>query len=129
MNFPDDLKYTNNDEWVRVAGDIGVIGISDFAQDQLSDIVYVEINPSIGESIQKGEIFGTVESVKAASDIYMPVSGKVVEINDALLDAPETINTDPYEEGWLIKIELSDPAELDGMMDMAAYKADTEGRA
>ena len=129
MNFPDDLKYTNNDEWVRVTGGIGVIGISDFAQDQLSDIVYVEINPSIGESIQKGEIFGTVESVKAASDIYMPVSGKVVEINDALLDAPETINTDPYEEGWLIKIELSDPAELDGLMDMAAYKADTEGRA
>ena len=128
MKFPEDLKYTKNDEWVRVQGGTGAIGISDFAQDQLSDIVYLEIRPSVGDSVKQGEVIGTVESVKASSDVYSPVSGKVLETNDALLEKPELINSDPYGEAWLVKLELSGPAELDGLLTASAYEADTKER-
>jgi glycine cleavage system H protein len=117
MNFPTDLKYTKNDEWIRVEGDVGTVGITDYAQDQLSDIVFVEYLVDIGESLDKGETFSTVESVKAAADVYMPVSGEIVEINEDLPDAPETVNGDPYDQAWMVKIKLSDPSELDGLMD------------
>ena len=122
MNFPSDLKYTENDEWVRVDGSTGVVGISDYAQDQLSDVVYVEYSLSEGDEAGKGDAFATVESVKAAADVYLPVSGKVLEVNAALEDTPEAINSDPYGNAWLAKIELSDASELDGLMDAAAYE-------
>ena len=122
MNVPSDLKYTENDEWIRVEGNVGAVGITDFAQDQLSDIVYVEIVVSEGDEISKGESCATLESVKAAADVYSPVSGKVVAINEALPDAPETVNSDAFGEAWMVKIELSNPGELDNMMDAAAYE-------
>jgi glycine cleavage system H protein len=122
MNIPKDLKYTENDEWIKVEGDTGVIGITDFAQDQLSDIVYVEVIVSDNEEVSQGDSCATVESVKAAADVYMPVSGKVVEINEALADTPELINSDPYGEAWMVKIELSDTSELDSLLDAAAYE-------
>jgi glycine cleavage system H protein len=122
MNVPSDLKYTQNDEWIKVEGNTGTVGITDFAQDQLSDIVFVEVLPSIGDTLQKGETTATVESVKAAAEVYIPASGKVVAINEALPDNPEKINSDPYGAAWMIKIELTDPAELDGLMDAEAYQ-------
>lgn len=124
---PTELKYTKNDEWLRIEGTTGTIGISDYAQDQLNDIVFVEL-PEVGATFQKGQSFGVVESVKAASDIYTPVSGKVIEVNTALEDEPEIINTDPYGKGWIIKIELSNPAEADDMLDAAAYAAYCDSR-
>ena len=126
-NIPDGLLYTKEDEWVLVEGDVGTIGITDFAQDALSDIVYVEL-PDIGDSIGAGETFGVVESVKAASDLYSPLSGEVSGANENILDVPETLNSDPYVEGWMVKIKLSDPAELNELMDAAAYKAYCEER-
>ncbi len=117
MNFPKELKYTKNDEWVRVEGDEGTIGITDYAQDQLSDIVFVEFLADIGDSLDKGETFATDESVKAAADIYMPVSGEVIAINEDLPDAPESVNSDPYGKAWMVKTQLSDPAELDDLLD------------
>ena len=128
MNFPKDLKYTKNDEWVRVEDNIAIIGVSDYAQDQLSDIVYLEVSMDVGESGKKGDIFGTVESVKAASDVYLPVSGKLVEVNEAIMETPEVINSDPFEEGWIIKIEITDMSELEDLMDAGTYEADTKGR-
>lgn len=128
MNFPKDLKYTKNDEWVRVEDNIAIIGVSDYAQDQLSDIVYLEVSMDVGESGKKGDIFGTVESVKAASDVYLPVSGKLVEVNEAIMESPEVINTNPFGEGWIIKIEISDKSELEDLMDAGTYEADTKGR-
>lgn len=122
MEAPKDLKYTDNDEWIRVEGNVGAVGITDFAQDQLSDIVYVEIVVAVGDEISKGDSCATIESVKAAADVYSPVSGKVVEINEALPDAPETVNSDAFGAAWMIKIELSDPSELDSLMDAAAYE-------
>lgn len=121
-NIPADLRYTKDDEWIQVEGDEGIIGITDYAQDALSDIVYVEL-PSEGEKLQEGDTFGVVESVKAASDLYMPVSGEIVAANDDLPDAPETLNSDPYGEGWLIRVKFSNPGELDSLMDSAAYSA------
>jgi glycine cleavage system H protein len=123
MNIPKDLKYTENDEWIKVDGKIGTIGITDHAQDQLSDIVYVEIVVSEDEEISQGDSCATLESVKAAADVYAPVSGKVIAINDELPDTPEVVNSDPYGKAWMLKIELSDPSELDGLMDAAAYEA------
>jgi len=123
MNFPKDLKYTKKDEWIRVEGNLGVIGITDYAQDQLSDIVFFEFVVSEGDTLTKDNEFGTIESVKAASDIYTPASGKVLEINETLLDAPEVVNSDPYGDAWMLKIELSDPSELDDLMDATAYEA------
>lgn len=125
MSFPEDLRYTREHEWARLKGDRVVIGITQFAQDQLGDIVYVEL-PGVGDPVKKGESFGVVESTKAVSELFSPVTGKVVEVNDPLSDAPETINEDPYEEGWLIQVELADPKEYEGLMDAAAYQAFVE---
>lgn len=122
MEAPKDLKYTENDEWIRVEGNIGAVGITDFAQDQLSDIVYVEIVVSEGDEISKGDSCATIESVKAAADVYSPVSGKIVAVNEALPDAPETVNSDAFGKAWMVKIELSDPSELDSLMDVEAYE-------
>ena len=122
MNIPTDLKYTQNDEWIRVEGKTGTIGITDHAQEQLSDIVFVEIIVSEGDTIGKAESCATLESVKAAADVYMPVSGKIIAINEALPDTPEMVNSDPYGEAWMVKIEISDPSELNELMDAAAYE-------
>lgn len=123
MNVPADLKYTKNDEWIKVEGNIGTVGISDHAQDQLSDIVFVEIVVAEGDVVNQGDTCASIESVKAAADVYLPVSGKVVAINEALPDTPEKVNSDPYGEAWMVKIELSDLSELDGLLDAAAYQA------
>ncbi len=120
MNFPEDLRYTREHEWARVKGTRVVVGITEFAQDQLGDVVYVEL-PSVGDEVKKGEAFGVVESTKAVSDLFAPVSGKVVEVNDPLTDAPETINEDPYEEGWMIQVEASDIKDLDDLLTAKAY--------
>lgn len=121
------LLYTKHDEWIRVAGDEATIGVSDYAQDALSDIVYLEL-PEPGETFSAEEEFGVVESVKASSELYMPVSGEVTAINEDLLDEPEKINSDPYGAAWLVKIKLSDASELDGLMDSAAYQTYCDGR-
>lgn len=128
MEYPKDLKYTESDEWVRVEEKIGTTGITDYAQDQLSDIVYVETNPPVGESLQKGEAHSAVESVKAAADVSMPLSGVITEINENLADTPELVNTDPYGEAWMVKFEIIDPSELDGLMDAEAYEKFNEER-
>jgi glycine cleavage system H protein len=122
MNFPNNLKYTAEHEWVRVEGDIAYIGITDFAQSELGDIVYVEVE-TIGQSMGQGEVFGTVEAVKTVSDLYMPVSGEIMEKNDSLNNQPELVNTDPYNDGWMVKVKLSNTAEVDALMDAAAYEA------
>ena len=128
MNIPTDLKYTQNDEWIRVTGNIGTIGITDFAQQQLSDIVFVEVIVAEGDQVKKGDSCATAESVKAAADVYMPVSGKVIAINEDLSGKPETINSDPYGAAWMVKIELSDPAELEGLLDATTYEQKTQAQ-
>lgn len=128
MNYPEDLKYTKSDEWVRVEGNQGTTGLTDYAQDQLSDIVYVEATVEVGETVAKGESHSAVESVKAASDVYMPVKGTISEINEALVDTPELVNSDPYGQAWLVKFEISDPAQLEALMDQAAYAKYVEER-
>ncbi len=120
MNFPEDLKYTREHEWCRVQGNRATVGVTEFAQDQLGDVVFVEL-PEVGDVVKKGEAFGVVESTKAVSELFAPVTGKVLEVNDPLADAPETVNEDPYEEGWMIQVEFSDPGELGELMDAAAY--------
>ncbi|NOQ38879.1 MAG: glycine cleavage system protein GcvH [Anaerolineales bacterium] len=122
MKAPAELKYSKNDEWVRVEDEAATIGISDYAQDQLSDVVFVEIVVIEGDELGQGETFAVVESVKAAADIYMPVGGEILAINEALIDSPELINEDPFGEAWLIKIKISDSGELDSLMDAEAYK-------
>ena len=122
MNTPADLKYSTNDEWIRVEGDIATMGITDYAQDQLSDIVFVEIVVFEGDSLDQGETCAVVESVKAAADVYMPVGGEITAINQQLTDSPELINQDPYGDAWLIKIKMMDSRELDGLMDADTYK-------
>ena len=126
-NIPGDLRYTKNDEWVRADGDEAMVGVTDYAQDALSDIVYLEL-PSEGDSFSAGETFGVVESVKAASDLYMPVSGDITAINDALVDTPEMVNQDPYGDAWMIKIKMSEPGQLDDLMDAEAYRVYCEER-
>ena len=121
MNFPADLKYSKEHEWVRVEGNTGVVGISDFAQKELGDIVFVEIE-TVGDSIDKDAVFGTVEAVKTVSDLFLPVAGKILEKNESLNDAPEVVNSDPYGKGWMVKIEFTDPSQLDSLMDAEAYK-------
>ncbi len=121
MNIPDNLKYTKDHEWLKVEGDEAYIGITDFAQGELGDIVFVEIETE-GEELAKEEVFGTIEAVKTVSDLYMPVSGEVLEVNSKLEDTPEIINQDPYGDGWLIKIKLENTSELDSLLDAAAYK-------
>ena len=122
MEFPEELKYTEEHEWVMVEEELAVIGISDFAQDALGDVVFVEL-PEVGTVLEAGKAFGVVESVKAVSDIYAPISGTVEEINEDLLDAPEIINTSPYEDGWMIKIRMADAADADALMTTDAYQA------
>lgn len=122
MNFPEDLKYTKEHEWARQKGGRVIVGITDFAQDQLGDVVYVEL-PAVGDEVKKGESFGVVESTKAVSELFAPISGKVVEVNDPLVEAPETVNEDPYEEGWMIAIEPAEPKELTELLDVKAYAA------
>ena len=121
MDFPEELKYTEEHEWVLVENDVVTVGITNFAQDQLGDIVFVEL-PEVGDMLEVGKTFGVVESVKAVSDVYAPVAGEVVAINEALPDEPEALNNSPYDKGWLIKIKLADPAVLDGLMNVTAYK-------
>jgi len=121
MEFPKELRYSREHEWVAVEENIATIGITDYAQDQLGDIVYVEL-PEVGTQVTKDEAFGVVESVKAVSDIYAPVSGTVTEVNVGLPDSPETINEDPYGDAWMIRVEMSDPAELEDLMKAAEYK-------
>ncbi len=118
--YPDDLKYAQTHEWVR-AGDPATIGISQFAQEELGDLVYVDL-PRVGRALKAGESFGSVESVKTVSDVYAPVAGEVTAVNEALSNAPEKVNSDPYGEGWLIKLTLANPADLNGLMDAAAYE-------
>jgi len=120
MNFPGDLKYTKEHEWVRVEGDAGVVGISDYAQDMLGDIVYLDL-PAAGANVEKLGKMGEVESVKAVSELYSPVSGEVVEVNQEAVDSPELVNNEPYARGWLIKVRLSNAGELDELMDASAY--------
>ncbi len=122
MNFPADLKYTKDHEWIRVEGDKATIGITDFAQKELGDIVYVDVN-TIGETVDKDAVFGTVEAVKTVSDLFMPVSGEVLEMNKDIDSAPESVNQDPYGKGWMIKIKLTNASELSGLLDVNAYKA------
>jgi glycine cleavage system H protein len=121
MEAPDDLKYSKEHEWVRVDGDIGVIGISDYAQGELGDVVYVEL-PEIGQELKCGNPFGTIEAVKAVSELFCPVSGEVIEVNDKLEGDPALINQSPYGDGWMIKLKLANPDELSGLMDAAGYK-------
>lgn len=120
MNFPENLKYTKDHEWIRVEGNIGTIGVSDHAQGELGDVVYIDISDDL-ESVTAGESFGTIEAVKTVADINAPASGKVIEINKTLNDDPYVVNTDPYGAGWMLKIELSDLSELDNLMDVGAY--------
>jgi glycine cleavage system H protein len=122
MNYPENFRYTKEHEWVSVNGDVGTVGITFHAQSELGDIVYVDM-PTPGAAVTAGESFGSVESVKAVSEIYSPVSGEVVEANDVLKDAPEKLNDDPHGEAWLVKIRLSDKSQVDGLMDAAAYTA------
>lgn len=121
MNIPNNLKYSSDHEWVRVEGNIGVIGITEYAQGELGDVVYVDIDSGVSE-ISKGETFGTIEAVKTVSDLYGPFNGKVIEINPVLESSPELINKDPYGEGWMIKVEINDPSELNELLDEPAYK-------
>lgn len=128
METPKELKYTKTDEWIKVDGDEATIGISDFAQDQLSDIVYVELLVEEDDQIAKGGNIATIESVKAAADVSSPASGTVIAVNEALDEAPENLNSDPYEAGWMIKIKLDDPSELDDLMSADEYEAYNEER-
>ncbi|MEZ5105598.1 MAG: glycine cleavage system protein GcvH [Draconibacterium sp.] len=121
MKIPADLKYTQDHEWIRVEGDMATVGITDFAQNELGDIVYVEIETE-GEDLEKGETFGTVEAVKTVSDLFMPVSGTVSELNEALADEPESVNKDPYGKGWMIKIKIADMADLDELLSAEEYE-------
>ena len=121
MNIPENLLYTKDHEWVRIEGDIATVGITDFAQGELGDIVFVEIE-TLGESLEQEEIFGTVEAVKTVSDLFMPVSGEIIELNSALESNPEAINSDAYGEGWMVKIKLSDKSQVDGLMTPNAYQ-------
>lgn len=125
MNLQADLKYTKDHEWVKVEGNRAIIGITDYAQDSLGDIVFVEL-PSVGEEVEAAESFGVVESVKTASDLYSPISGKVLEVNEGLADAPELVNQEPYGKGWMIIVELDNPAELDDLMDAEQYQSMVE---
>lgn len=122
MNFPNNLKYTKDHEWVMVDGDVATIGITDFAQSELGDIVFVDIS-SQGDNLAAHEVFGTVEAVKTVSDLYMPVSGEVIEVNGDLDSAPESVNIDPYGAGWMVKVKMSNPSEVDGLMSQADYTA------
>lgn len=129
MNIPSNLKYTKSDEWVKVDGNIAAIGVTDYAQEQLSDIVFVEITVSEGDDVKAGETIATLESVKAAADVSLPVSGTVTAINEALANTPELVNSDPFGAAWMIKVEIANPAELDSLLDAAGYEKYCEERS
>lgn len=122
MKILDNLKYTNDHEWIKIEGDEATIGVTDFAQSQLGDIVFVEVE-TVGETLDKGESFGSIEAVKTVEDMYMPVSGEIIEFNDELTTSPDLINKDPYVKGWVVKVKVSNPAELDNLLDATAYQA------
>ncbi len=122
MNVPSNLKYTKDHEWILIDGDIATVGITDFAQGELGDIVYVEVE-TVDETLGQEEVFGTVEAVKTVSDLFLPLSGEIIEFNEALEGEPEIVNSDPYGDGWMIKIKISNPDEIEGLLDDAAYKA------
>lgn len=122
MNVPDELKYTREHEWIRVEGDEIVIGVTDFAQGELGDVVFIEIETE-GETLSRGDTFGTIEAVKTVSDLYMPVDGEVLEVNAALEDTPELVNSEPYGDGWMVRVKLSDSAQLDELLDAEAYRS------
>ncbi len=121
MNIPEDLKYTKDHEWIKIENDIATVGITDFAQSELGDIVYVDVE-TVDESIDHNEVFGSVEAVKTVSDLFMPLSGEIIEFNESLEDTPEKVNSDPYGDGWMIKIKLSDPSQIDNLLNATAYK-------
>ncbi|MFO8147953.1 MAG: glycine cleavage system protein GcvH [Bacteroidota bacterium] len=121
MNIPQELKYTKDHEWVKIDGDVATVGVTDFAQGELGDIVYVEVE-TVGETLDREEVFGTVEAVKTVSDLFLPLSGEVIEFNNSLEDAPEKVNSDPYGEGWMVKIRISDESEISGLMSPEDYK-------
>jgi len=121
MNIPKDLKYSEEHEWVKVEGNVAVVGITDFAQDELGDIVFVEL-PEVGDEVTADDAFGSVESVKTVSELYAPVSGKVIEVNEALADSPEWVNESPYEKAWMIKVEMKDPSEVDALLSADEYE-------
>jgi glycine cleavage system H protein len=121
MNLPSELKYTKDHEWIRIEGDIATVGITDFAQGELGDIVYVEVE-TLDETLEKDEVFGTVEAVKTVSDLFLPLSGEIIELNELLEDEPEKVNTDPYGDGWMIKVKISDATEIDSLMSVTEYK-------
>lgn len=125
MNLPEDLKYTSHDEWIRLDGDVATLGITDFAQDQLGELVHIEL-PEIGAALTQGAAACEVESVKAVAEVYSPIDGEVVEINEALDGAEDTVNSDPYGEGWLVRIKVSDPGQLSAMLDAASYRSKVE---
>ncbi len=122
MNLPSELKYTKDHEWIRIDGDIATVGITDFAQGELGDIVYVEVE-TLDETLEREEVFGTVEAVKTVSDLFLPLSGEIIEFNEALEDEPEKVNSDPYGEGWMVKIKISDTSQIDGLLSDEDYKA------
>jgi glycine cleavage system H protein len=124
MNFPSNLKYTKDHEWIKLDGDIATVGITDYAQRELGDIVYVEVE-TVGKPLKAGEVFGTVEAVKTVSDLFLPVDGTITELNAALANSPESVNNDPYGEGWMIKMKVNQPADVEALMDAAAYEAIT----
>jgi glycine cleavage system H protein len=121
MNIPSDLKYTKDHEWIKINGDIATVGITDFAQGELGDIVYVEVE-TLNETLGREEVFGTVEAVKTVSDLFLPLSGEIIEFNPALEDEPEKVNSDPYGDGWMVKIKISDPSEIEALLSAGAYK-------
>jgi glycine cleavage system H protein len=121
MNFPSNLRYTKDHEWIKLDGNVATIGITDYAQRELGDIVYVEVE-TIGKSLKAGEVFGTVEAVKTVSDLFLPVDGTVTELNAALANSPESVNSDPYGEGWMVKMTVNNPADVEALMDAAAYE-------
>ena len=122
MSYPQDLRYTKDHEWVKLEGDVATIGITEFAQGELGDIVYVEVE-TIGKPLGAGDVFGTVEAVKTVSDLFLPVAGTITELNDALASAPELVNNDPYGKGWMIKMKVDNPAEVEGLLDAAGYES------
>ncbi len=121
MNIPSELKYTKDHEWIKIEGNTAIVGVTDFAQGELGDIVYVDVD-TLDDTVEEGDVFGSVEAVKTVSDLFMPLSGEVAEFNEALEDAPELVNTDPYGAGWMIKITISDDSQIEALLDAAAYK-------
>lgn len=122
MNVPAELKYTKEHEWIRIEGEVAFVGITDYAQSELGEIVFVEVE-TVGESLSEGEVFGTVEAVKTVSDLYLPIDGEILEFNEGLMDAPELVNDDPYVEGWMVKISISNPAQLESLLSASEYEA------